>query len=165
MTTTKTQEREALAQIKEIIDGLGSGSYVGTALSGVLGYAERNISNDAAFTAPASAMKLPRHTIYASNLCIRDYAELAKAGDEMSDAEAKILVNDEFGFEVSRIKIHSEAEIDATEAGANSLKFRKVPRKPVYSATDWNYIRFDVRGCAATWQYEMINAQLYELNT
>ena len=31
-----------------------------------------------------------------------------------------------------------------------------VIRKPVYNATDWNYIRFNVQ----SWQYEVINGQL-----
>jgi hypothetical protein len=162
--TTKTQEREALEQISNIIAGLGDDSYVGTAFKGAFDYAEQNIENDAAFTAPASTMQPTRHNGYASNMSVADYAKLEKASEEMTDAEAKILVNDEFGFEVSRIKILREAEIDTTEPGAKRLTHRKVPRKSMYCATDWNYIRFDVRGSAATWQYEMINAQLYEVN-
>jgi hypothetical protein len=165
MTATKQQERLALEQIRNTIAALGFGSYVGTALNGVLSYAEQNIEYDSAFTAPASLMQPTRHNGYASNVSETDYAKLEKAGEEMTDAEAKILVNDEFGFEVSRIKILREAEIDTTEPGAKRLTHRKVPRKPIYCATDWNYIRFDVHGCTATWQYEMINAQLYEVNT
>jgi hypothetical protein len=100
-----------------------------------------------------------------TNMPQEDYLKLEKVGDELSDAEAKVLINDEFAFEVSRIKILHKAELDATPEGARHISLEEVPRKPVYAATDWNYIRFDVRGCAATWQFEMINAQLYEVYT
>jgi hypothetical protein len=82
----------------------------------------------------------------------------------MTEERAKILINDEFGFEVSRIRILHEAEIDKTEDGARYITLEKVPREPLYEATDWNYIRFNVRGCAAEWYYEMIGAQLYEVS-
>lgn len=45
-SSTKEQERMALAQIREIIAGLGTDSYIGTALEGCLEIAEENIDND-----------------------------------------------------------------------------------------------------------------------
>lgn len=48
--TTKQQEREALAKIREIIASLGEGSYVGTAFEGCDRLAEDNIAFDAAFS-------------------------------------------------------------------------------------------------------------------
>lgn len=44
--TTKEQERKALAQIRKIVEGLGSDSYVATALEGCFEIAESNIEND-----------------------------------------------------------------------------------------------------------------------
>ena len=44
--TTKDQEREALAKIKEIVDGLGPDSYIATAFDGCFEIAEENIEND-----------------------------------------------------------------------------------------------------------------------
>lgn len=44
--TTKQQEREALAKIRKIVEGLGEDSYIGTALDGCLEIAEENIDND-----------------------------------------------------------------------------------------------------------------------
>lgn len=44
--TTKKQEREALEQIKSILETLGAESYVSTALEGCLEIAEQNIDND-----------------------------------------------------------------------------------------------------------------------
>lgn len=48
--TTKEQERQAIAKIKKIVEGLGENSYVGTAMEGVLEVAEQNIDYDAAFS-------------------------------------------------------------------------------------------------------------------
>lgn len=44
--TTKEQERKALAQIRKIVDGLGEGSYIGTAFEGCFELAESNIEYD-----------------------------------------------------------------------------------------------------------------------
>ena len=44
--TTKEQERKALAQIRKIVEGLGSNSYVGTAFEGCFEIAEENIEYD-----------------------------------------------------------------------------------------------------------------------
>ena len=44
--TTKEQERKVLAQIKKLVDGLGEGSYIGTAFEGCWEIAEQNIEND-----------------------------------------------------------------------------------------------------------------------
>ena len=48
--TTKEQERQAIAKIRKIVEGLGENSYVGTAMQGVLEIAEQNIEYDAAFS-------------------------------------------------------------------------------------------------------------------
>lgn len=48
--TTKEQERQAIAKIRRIVEGLGENSYVGTAMEGVLEIAEQNIEYDAAFS-------------------------------------------------------------------------------------------------------------------
>lgn len=43
---TKDQERKALKQIREIVEGLGENSYIGMAMIGVLEDAKENIEND-----------------------------------------------------------------------------------------------------------------------
>jgi hypothetical protein len=106
-----------------------------------------------------------------TNMSQERYTELEKHAVELvghcdvstvlTDAEAVLLINKEFGFEAGRIEILHEAEIDVSEEGSRYVKTAKVPRKPVYAATDWNYIRFNVRTAPATWYYEMINADLY----
>lgn len=47
---TKDQERQAVEKIRKIVEGLGTNSYVGTAMQGVLEVAEQNIEYDAAFS-------------------------------------------------------------------------------------------------------------------
>lgn len=44
--TTKNQEREALAKIRKIVEGLGADSYIGAAFEGCFEVAETNIEND-----------------------------------------------------------------------------------------------------------------------
>lgn len=53
--TTKEQERQAIAKIRRIVEGLGENSYVGTAMEGVLEVAEQNIEYDAAFSLKGEA--------------------------------------------------------------------------------------------------------------
>lgn len=55
MTATKAQERKALEQIKEIVEKLGTDSYIATAFEGCFEMAEQNIDNDWAFS--------PKHKI------------------------------------------------------------------------------------------------------
>lgn len=46
MIATKEQERKALEKIREIVDGLGENSYIGTAFEGCFEIAEENIEYD-----------------------------------------------------------------------------------------------------------------------
>lgn len=48
--TTKEQERQEIARIRRIVEGLGENSYIGFAMEGVLEMAERNIEDDAAYS-------------------------------------------------------------------------------------------------------------------
>ncbi|MEG0340366.1 MAG: hypothetical protein RR573_10655, partial [Oscillospiraceae bacterium] len=75
--------------------------------------------------------------------------------DELTEEEAILKINAEFGFESSRIKIITEVETFCKN-GICVKPYRKYTRKPQYFATDYNYIRFDVN----SWQYEMINGDL-----
>ena len=84
-------------------------------------------------------------------------------GTVLTDEAAILLINNEFGFEASKIEILHEAELDITEPGARCVKIGKISRLPMRAATDWNYIRFNVHCRPAVWYYEMINAQLYQV--
>ena len=87
-----------------------------------------------------------------------DYDKLREAGGthEMSDEEAKNLLYDWYGFAREKIKILRT--VPAYEVNRHR-QFRKVgekDRRPLYNATDWNYIRFDC-GCMS---YELYNDNL-----
>lgn len=91
-----------------------------------------------------------------TNMSEDDYQKLRGDGEwEISEAEAKILINKEFGFEVSRIVIIHEVA-NYIKNGHYVRKHQSFKRKPQYCATDYNYVRFNVRG----WQYEMVNGDL-----
>lgn len=119
--------------------------------------ADRAATENETLKARIKAIRKPTGT----NMKQDDYAKLEKCGTELTEAEAIVLINKEFGFEAARIEILHEAEIDVTEEGSRYVKTEKTPRKPLYEATDWNYIRFNVRTAPATWYYEMINASLH----
>lgn len=86
-------------------------------------------------------------------------AELGDPKSLMTDEQAILFVNSEFGFEASHVQILHEAELDVTEPNARYVSIEKIARKPLYVATDWNYVRFNVRACG-TWCYEAINGDL-----
>lgn len=91
-----------------------------------------------------------------TNMSEDDYQKLRGDGEwEISETEAKILINEEFGFEVSQIEIIHEVENFVSD-GHYARKHQSFERKPQYCATDYNYVRFNVRG----WQYEMVNGNL-----
>jgi hypothetical protein len=92
-----------------------------------------------------------------SNMTQEDYLKLVGSGNEweLSEAQAIMKINEEFGFEASRIKIIPE--IKTFYKDGNHVKTAQtIERKPQYCATDCNYIRFDVAG----WYYEMVNGIL-----
>lgn len=87
-----------------------------------------------------------------------DYDRLAGCGRIMTDAEAIRWVSDVFGFREDKIKVYHE--IDEFEINRHRQLRRtgkKLDRRPLYDATDWNYVRFDVGG----WMYECVNGELH----
>lgn len=105
-------------------------------------------------------------TTSGTNMSHEDYEKLKKSADNnaLSESEAIILINKEFGFEASRIKIMIAAEIDVSEPNSRYLEIEIKPRKPLYEATDWNYIRFNIITRSGEWTYEMVNGNLYFVN-
>lgn len=78
---------------------------------------------------------------------------------EMTDSEAVEMVASEFGFSPDRIKIIHEVVQYEINKHSQLRKLRNVERKPLYNATDWNYIRFNVCG-NVTMSYEMHDGDL-----
>ena len=82
---TKAEERKALAKIREIVEGLGEDSYVGTAFEGCFEIAEQNIDNDWACSMKQrveSAEKKLEKTLLDLDHKEESYKELRKAAGQ-----------------------------------------------------------------------------------
>lgn len=78
----------------------------------------------------------------------------------MNVEEAKQLVAEEFGFAMDRIEIITTVHTYEVNKHQQLRKAAAYTRQPLYDATDWNYVRFNVRGAGCTWSYEMVNGEL-----
>lgn len=78
----------------------------------------------------------------------------------MSEDEARQLVAEEFGFNPERIEIITTVHTYEVNKHHQLRKAATFTRQPLYDATDWNYVRFNVRGAGCTWTYEMVNGEL-----
>lgn len=78
----------------------------------------------------------------------------------MSEAEARQLVAEEFGFSLEKIEIVTTVHTYEVNKHRQLRKAAVYTRQPLYDATDWNYVRFNVRGAGSTWMYEMVNGEL-----
>lgn len=87
-----------------------------------------------------------------------DYTRLQTAGGTrtLTDAEAKDLLYDWYGFAKEKIKIHRTLPRYEVNRHRQLRKVGEIDRAPIYNATDWNYIRFDC-GCMS---YELYNDNL-----
>ncbi len=84
------------------------------------------------------------------NISQADYTELAEsvpggAAHYMTDAEALDWVCGEFGFDRSKVMIlHEINEYEVNRHHRLRRTGKKIDRRPVYCATDYHYIRFNV---------------------
>ncbi len=81
-----------------------------------------------------------------TNMKRERYEELAKDGRELTEEEAKDLIYREFGFAREMVKIIMEVSTYEANKYHQMRKLETYLRKPVYFASDWNYIRFDCAG-------------------
>ena len=91
--TTKKQEREALEQIKNIIESLGPDSYIAVALEGCLDIAAENIDNDFACSMKqrAETARAQVETLKAENRELREtIGEKEKKIDKQRDALSQL---------------------------------------------------------------------------
>lgn len=84
------------------------------------------------------------------------YIYLRENGDSICYDTAKNIIAKEFGFRPDLIEIITEVETYEVSRHYRLRRKDTFTREPLYSATDWNYIRFNV----ANLQYEMINGEL-----
>lgn len=94
-----------------------------------------------------------------TNLNQEDYERLQHSAEkELTEDEAKARINKEFGFEFSQIRIVCKVDTwELDETGRKWVYKESYLRGAYHESTDWNYIRFDVKG----YQYEYINGELY----
>lgn len=98
------------------------------------------------------------------NVTQEQYADLAEsvpggAARYMTDAEALDWICSEFGFDRSKVTIlHEIDEYEVNRHHQLRRTGKKIDRRPIYCATDYHYIRFNVgRGA---WQWEAWNGQI-----
>ena len=102
-----------------------------------------------------------------TNMTQADYESLLACctGDHgdphvMSEGEARMLVAEEFGFNPERVEIITTVHTYEVNKHRQLRKAAAYTRQPLYNATDWNYVRFNVRGAGSTWMYELVNGEL-----
>lgn len=93
------------------------------------------------------------------NMSQEDYDRLGQ--DEccriLSEEEAKNLLYEWYGFAKERLKILDSIPLYEVNRHRLLQAIGEVERRPAYSATDWNYIRFDCAGVP----YELVDGTLY----
>lgn len=101
---------------------------------------------------------------FTQNISQAQYTELAEsvpggAAHYLTDDEALDWVCGEFGFDRSQVTIlHEINEQEINRHNQCRASGRKIDRRPIYCATDYHYIRFNVgRG---GWQWEAWNGQI-----
>lgn len=85
--TTKDQERQAIEEIRKIVEGLGENSYVGFAMEGVLELAEENIREDTAYSMKRSAEIAQEQTDELKELM----KQFVEAGGEIAKEATELL--------------------------------------------------------------------------
>lgn len=89
-----------------------------------------------------------------------DYEALAKSGRRLDAKEAVSLVANEFGFTEDKVILIETIPLYKKNRHGKIQRCGTQERPPVYDATDYNYIRFDVRTAGATYSWEMVNGEL-----
>ncbi len=97
------------------------------------------------------------------NIKQADYAKLANGAESgqcchyMTDEEAIRWICEEFDFDPAKVTIlHEIDEVEINRHRQIRKTGKKIDRRPVYCATDYNYIRFNTRN----WNYEVWNDTL-----
>ncbi len=96
---------------------------------------------------------------YEENVRQAKYEELATCPGTrvLTDEEAVQMIAEEWGFQSGKIRIiHTVSKIEINRHRM-CRRVGEYERKPLYNATDWNYIRFDIE---RSMTYEMFNGEL-----
>jgi len=93
------------------------------------------------------------------------YIELwdSRTSEFDSAEDVKRWIACEFGFNPGTIRIVEEIPMYEKSREGRIRKTGGVEeRKPAYYSTDWNYIRFDVETGSSTYQWEVVDGELYK---
>ena len=91
-----------------------------------------------------------------TNMSEHDYQLLADDEPPLSELDAIRHIYEECGFDMAHIKIVKTVNTYDVNKHHKCRISGEFSRLPVWSSTDWNYIRFDVAGL----QWELVNGDL-----
>lgn len=91
-----------------------------------------------------------------TNMSESDYALLADDEVPMTELDAIRRVHRECGFDMAKIRIVMSVQTFEVNKHHKIRVKDTYSRQPVWSASDWNYIRFNVAGL----QWEIVNGEL-----
>ena len=91
-----------------------------------------------------------------TNMSEQEYQLLADDEPPLSDLDAIRHIYEECGFDMAHIKIVKTVNTYDVNKHHKCRVSGEFSRLPVWSSTDWNYIRFDVAGL----QWELVNGDL-----
>lgn len=162
--TTKEQEKKALEQIKKIIAGLGEGSYIATAMDGMIEDAEENIEND-------WAMSWKDRAKTATKRFEKAEAELVKLSQDKASMEKKLTEEKEketkerqyYAFEAQK-QANRAAHLEDDLEGANK-QIAELQAKLESQKAEFNEAIADKDNLLAQRDFEVmqLKAKLYDL--
>lgn len=91
-----------------------------------------------------------------TNMSEQEYAMLADDEAPLSDLDAIRRVHKECGFDMAYVQIVTTVQTFEVNKHRKCRISGEYSRRPVWSASDWNYIRFNV----ADMQWELVNGEL-----
>lgn len=97
-----------------------------------------------------------------SNMEIVSYQKLFKCGRRMTDGEAVRLIAENFGFDPDAVQVKDTIPVIEKNRHGKVRQVMTEERPPVYDASDYNYIRFNVLTKPAVFHWEMVNGELLE---
>lgn len=94
----------------------------------------------------------------ASSMSTEEYAKLNSDRDsrEMSTNELREVIEKECNFDYNNVRILHEIDTFEVNRHGRLRRVGKEVRKPIYNASDWNYIRFN----SGMYQYEYVDGTL-----
>lgn len=100
--TSKEQERAALQQIRKIVDGLGTDSYIGAAFTGAFELADQNIEYDMGCTMLETAEIAMKEADKKYAAAVEKMQEAKKAQLAAEELQKKFLINRDYWEDIRK---------------------------------------------------------------